>query len=499
MFPLRARRFSTLLGVVGLLSATLLSVGTVDATERQASDLDAVQNECTLVRTQIGLEIPNFGSSLGLSAESVSLGRISEEKTKEGRNARFGLAVTNGDAERLDALTLAFHEDIKSGTQESVREAVGDSFSGMWISLERGGYILSTSDASDRAAAAAEQVETRLPIVEVVEARNSMKVIDTEYDKIRKNGGEIFEKAEITSGVVDVSCGLLIFNSSLDSATATKILEGYFAPGTFYVSPVDYKSSNRNKFIAQDPHVAGVNIRPSGFSSGGYCTTNNVWTKGSEVWLVTAAHCIPPGNVNIPANAGDVFTTSSVDWFQGTNNSAANRVSMHTIQYAKYQGGTDAVVIQARTNHRGFSDDFHWIQDGFFPYTTHFGDTQSWISVVSGAQWPWINYPICTSAIGAGSPHCGNMFSYQGTGVTPPGSGGNAQLGFTTWFHDMLHSYTYGCGGDSGGSGYYEIGGAFFLTGIVHGGPGNPCGPETYYSSVGWMHQELGLTKPYGM
>lgn len=483
------------LAVVGLLFTTLSTGGLADA-QTQASRADdhvALREECQLVTTQLGNQQPDFGRSLGLSDDSKDLGPISDERRAEGHEERFGLAVTSADATRLDELTTAFDADRKAGLHQAVRETVGGSFSGMWISLERGGYILATTDAQVTIDSMA-RVESRLPIVEVVHARNSKDTIDTEYDKIRERGDEMLKDAGITSGVVDVSCGMIIFNSNLDAAKATEVLEQYLEPGTFHVSPVEYESTTRNKWSAHDPHVGGVNIRPAGTGSGTFCTTNNVWLKGSEVWLLTAAHCIPPGNVNVPANAWDIFTTNNLHWHQGPSNADVDRVSRYNLQYAKFQGGTDAVAIQARLNHRGFSDDFHWIQDGFWPYTTHYRDTQSWISSVAGDQWPWIGYPVCTSGVGSNAPHCGNLYTVSGLGVVNWSS-----LGFFTWFHDMLHSYTYGCGGDSGAGGYYEVGGSYFLTGIVHGGPGNPCGGETFYSSVGWMHREIGLTKPYGM
>lgn len=413
-----------------------------------------------------------------------------------------GVRTTSGERDRMIEVAETQDTVAQADLEEIVGHELGEAYiSTYWVPST--GFVVSYAGESDldveqaiEARAGVDPAHLSTSRVDRGVPRSTfMRNLDVINKRARELGG-----LGMSETFLDESCGHLVLYAHLDSdpSRLEQVLRTHIDPDHFSIvhfDDLDDVNFEGARTDHQNPYVGGSRISTNGVS----CTSSIGWRKptagGTELWAVTAAHCMGSMTPDPRANYWDLFTVQRA-WNQGGQQ--LNNVSGLT-SYVIYGGQGDLAVTRLdssysalpRTIYATLSSplgaDLMKIMDWWQwdPSQDVAGDQG-----VPGYAGDW----VCHSGQTQTNALCGSLLTRR---LTQTGT--STITGLWSHFHDIRRASPTHRGGDSGGTVWeQEADGDRWLTGVSRG-PGGEFGGFLTYSHVSYVKTKIGLASPVGM
>lgn len=435
---------------------------------------------------------PSGRAKLGLPL--IDPRELWRQRDPRGR-AEFGVDTTTAEYEQVIA-TLKRRSEVDFAEIRIRLSALGDGLIGAAWDMAGGDLVVYHSLPTDASEQIDEVLQGILPenvattptyVNEGVDWQTALRNTQT----LEEGPDEWFDQETgIALGGLDESCGMLILYAQheanlgeLADSVAEVIERDHFR---FFQLPEGYEDELSAKSSHHDPHGGGLQLLIEGNESS--CTSNVPWRKGTEVFAVTAGHCVD----NSSPGAADyfhVFERARQGWRRIDDG------GLFPIVYVVYAGNIEAAVTRisvaaSPTTHVGIDGRDDWESLNWWQWD-HRGPN----SDVSG-DW------VCHSGWGSRTLQCGTLnrrFYVQNTGAEDIFPGHNAT------FFNQRRSDADGCRGDSGGTFYRAADRT--LTGLASRQFGseveeryeNTCRTNTQYGHISYLRHAFGFDAPVGM
>lgn len=472
------------------LRATILAVGAAVALLATLAAGSAAQTAQghdelpdNLDASHPGLEANCFALALERQAETVTdhaerlraeLG-LDQSAKPETERTRYGITVTAAEADTLDAIAERQQSVDTRTLRKEAEGAFGEAYVGIhWDAIE-GNYVVTTNNDSalsevDFGEHVAVRVVPQAP--GETESKRSSEVL-------RRNGDELL-KLGVEGWHYDETCGAMTVSVFADvdpgpAVTRVNELLGDHPTRFVSVAPADNGPEGRSNY--HDPYIGGSRMNIQGNSD---CTASMGWYKGSEIWGVTAAHCLP----NQTGYTSGTFATVNRNWYQGGQDIDVN--AGQSTNYYVYGDAMDMVVVQL---------DISAANSIMTVDLTPYGLPDSYVAM---NWWDWdvaigaVGDQYCHTGIATNAESCGSLLRKNGTNNYTAAQSG---VGVPINLDELWGVSASSASGDSGGPWWRRSGSTRWLAGVHHGKDGG----DPAFTHVAYLKSTLGLTAPVTM
>jgi hypothetical protein len=296
--------------VLGLFAALIMVVVSPSAVAQVENDLSP--NPEPVEEQLSDSSIRSVREIFNLATDSEAIRQADDQSSEEG-DAYLGVPLTASEARHVESILDTesklgeYHDEIESG--------LSDAFAGVWVDRSTGGVEVLVAGERD----ASQVVKQYLPDKEV-----TVRQVSRSYDELRAVSGQITTDYGGAGGdkmrdlgIVSVgrmpSENKVVVGIDGDVEKARTELEARYGDAVM----IDERDITPVSRSAGAPWKAGKQIRWSGSDPHPYyhCTGSYGIKKGSQRYVVTAAHCNNASNFTMPTPwnvAGTVLGSMTV-------------------------------------------------------------------------------------------------------------------------------------------------------------------------------------------